>query len=735
MKKDMNRVLKSLESYVEKPIGIFGARASGKTIFFTVLYGLSGFNNENQKFSVICSDKDSRQYLKKNYTYLLDGKLPPRTEINDITSINMSYFYNKNSYSLKSFDFAGELLKDDFFEEEQGKEPFVNLQNKIYNFFLNCSGILFFMEPTEDKREGFERQSEIDKLLSFLKEQKGKWDFNIPIGLVITKWDKISPEISEKSLSALKYNGESFAALQDKILQSDIEEEQKKAEDYVKSHPVYNNVYSLLSGVSEHIKIFPVSAFGEARENDLPPNDLKPFNLFSPLIWIAEKRDYEWQKKLRFAISSNMLSLKAVKKIVNDFRQNVENKKLIESVEIEYNIFKKKKVKKAIILASIFTVILFTGGVYSYRYSTEQKNLYEQVVLNKEISNEEKIEKVEKYLKTFGLFHKYIGKYLTKDEYADKLIAEVEHSYNVAIVSELDPDKKIALIDAFIVKYPKSPYVKELQELRDFTQYSKIVSLEKDNLEKYRKWMIFINSHEKYRDKAIILAEANKYKSVSERSKYEEIINCSKDGSNNLDVLFNKIDSYLGVPEFQEYRKEISEMKENLKDDYLFNSVAKSVDSYNLSLEGGFLKDVSRNCESYLSNSAVGRYVPQVKSYLNQISKIDKGISMEVEFYASGELPGRSVDIQAKVKGKSYSLKQKPLTSQPQYLGSLVSGIQINSPIEVKVYLTDSRGDEEEFNAKQLKISDANQLIYLVGQKGSSVAIQMKFNSDNFKLK
>ena len=49
------------------------------------------------------------------------------------------------------------LLKDDFFEEEQGKEPFVNLQNKIYNFFLNCSGILFFMEPTEDKREGFDK--------------------------------------------------------------------------------------------------------------------------------------------------------------------------------------------------------------------------------------------------------------------------------------------------------------------------------------------------------------------------------------------------------------------------------------------------------------------------------------------------------------------------------------------------------------------------------------------------
>lgn len=54
-----------------------------------------------------------RVILKKNYGFLLDGKLPPRTEINDITSINMSYFYNKNNYALRSFDFAGELLKDD----------------------------------------------------------------------------------------------------------------------------------------------------------------------------------------------------------------------------------------------------------------------------------------------------------------------------------------------------------------------------------------------------------------------------------------------------------------------------------------------------------------------------------------------------------------------------------------------------------------------------------------------
>ena len=148
MNKQVKAKLKSLESYNEKPIGIFGARASGKTMFFTVLYGLSGFNNKEGKFSVICSDKESRQYLKKNYTFLLDGKLPPRTEINDITSINMSYFYNKNSYSLRSFDFAGELLKEDP-ADEQSKEAFANLQKKVYDFFLNCSGILFFIEKTE----------------------------------------------------------------------------------------------------------------------------------------------------------------------------------------------------------------------------------------------------------------------------------------------------------------------------------------------------------------------------------------------------------------------------------------------------------------------------------------------------------------------------------------------------------------------------------------------------------
>ena len=734
MNKQVKAKLKSLESYNEKPIGIFGARGSGKTMFFTVLYGLSGFNNEEGKFSVICSDKESRQYLKKNYTFLLDGKLPPRTEINDITSINMSYFYNKNSYSLRSFDFAGELLKEDP-ADEQSKEAFANLQKKVYDFFLNCSGILFFIEPGTDKKEGFERQSEIDKLLSFLKEQKGRWDFNIPIGLVITKWDKVSKDISEKSLSILKYNNESLNAIQEKIFQNDTEEEQKKAEEFVKTHPIYNNIFSLLSGVSEHVKIFPVSAFGHAKENDLPPDELKPFNLFSPLIWIAEKRDYEWQKKIKEAIANSRLSSSFAKKIVSDFKNNVENKKLIDSVEAEYSLFKHKKAKKKLIASFIIAAVFSTAGAYSLAYKTSQKKLYDQIINNKEISLEEKVAKIDIYQKRYGVFHNYIGKYLTNDEYAVKLKKEGEQTYLNMIYSEQNIDKKIAYIDKFIINYPDSQFIKELKELKEFSQFTKLIQGENNGVNKYRKYMSFLNHHPNYKEKEIILAEAKKYLTTSERSGYEDIITFRAQNTDKTDLLFEKIDSYLAIPEFVEYRKEISELRENLKDDFLFKNVTKSVDAYNLSLEVGFLKDVTRNCESYLSNSSVGRYVEKTKSYLAQVNKIEKGILSEIEFYASGEGNGKLIELQVKSNRKNYSLSEKPLSNNSVYLGSVVTTVQINMPIEVKIYLTDSRGAEEEFNPGNIKIIDANQFVYLTGPKGSSIGIQMKLNIDNFKLR
>lgn len=724
--------IKHLEGYQDKPIGIFGARASGKTIFFTVLYGLSGFNNDRGKFSVICSDKESRTYLKKNYGFLLDGKLPPRTEINDITSINMSYFYNKNNYALRSFDFAGELLKDD--NGDNNNEFFHELQNKIYSFFLNCSGILFFVEPAPDKKEGFERQTEIDKLLSFLKEQKGKWDFDIPIGLVITKWDKISNEISEKSLSVLKYNGEELSHVQESMYKGSVEEEQKKVEEYVKNHPIYNNIYSLLSGISQHVHIFPVSAFGQAKEHDLPPNELKPFNLFSPLTWVAEKRDSEWQRKVLDILDSKV-SLKNAEKIYHNFKSNVENSSLLSVVENKFNLFKKRKIRNRVIVASFFLFIIVSLLIYSIYFNFSQKNLYTNILQNKSITKEEKIAKIDSFFTKFGFFQKYLSKYLTSGNYSDKLIKESESLYLSIIYSEADYDKKTLYIDKFTRNYPNSIYFSDIKEISEFNSFSKSIKSESDNLKKYKLFLSFLAKHPKFKNKEIVMSEANKYLTVAERAYYEEIINFSKTYSSEVDVLFGKIESYLSIPEFKEYRKEVSEMKENIKDEYLYKNITKSMNDYNISLDPVFLQETARQCESYLSNSSVGRYLENVKSILAQATKFEKGINMEVEFFGSTDSTNiKYLELQVKLKNKTYSFPPKTFNGESIYLGSFVGNIQLSSAIEVKAFLIEGRSSEEDFPTRTFKLIDANHYIYLIGSKGTNIGLQMKINTNNFKL-
>lgn len=145
MDKNLKQKISELKEYGEKPVGVFGARASGKTMFFTVLYGLSGFSNKDGKFSIMCNDDDTRKYLSKNYSYISSGELLPRTEINDIKKVLMNYVYNENSYNLRSFDFAGELLKENTIEEKEIASVFLKNKKKYTHFFQIAVVYLYFL--------------------------------------------------------------------------------------------------------------------------------------------------------------------------------------------------------------------------------------------------------------------------------------------------------------------------------------------------------------------------------------------------------------------------------------------------------------------------------------------------------------------------------------------------------------------------------------------------------------
>lgn len=716
MGKELKHKAEELKLHHEKPVGIFGARASGKTIFFTVLYGLSGFNNTKDKFSVICDDDESRAYLKKNYRYLLDGKLPPRTEVSDITKINMSYFYNQNSYVLKSFDFAGELIKDiDVEEEEEVGDEFKNLQNKLYEFFTKCSGILIFVEPSQDKKEGFERQTEIDKLLGFLKDLKGKWDFNIPMGMVISKWDKVS-------------NG---------TIDGNYEEEQIKVEDYVKNHDIYNNIHSLITGVSTYVKVFPVSAFGASKEVDLPPEELKPFNLFTPLVWISDKRDIEWQTKVINILQENIPE-KDAKEIYEIFKDNVDKKDLVDEVEVVYKAFKAKKRNKKIILVSLISALVIAGGGYKVNSEIQKQNMYDKVI--SENNRREKIDKIDNFHTKYGLTGKK-GKELSLEK-KDAFYSLIDDK-SITLEEKLDNVKLFIRVylgteEAVKMEEQRARVEREI-ELRDaFAELEKSLVVEKDKLKKHRICRVFINEYPDYKDIETIKERSNKLIRSSDREKYEEIENYSKIDIDNYSEIFIKIEDYLSVEEFKEYRKEINEIKANLKDEYLYKNLKNSMEVYNKEINAKMIKEVVRTGESYLSNNTIGRYEDRIKNILKQVETIKAGIDAELEFYIedkTGLIKNKKVELKV-VYGKDINiLKKSNVEKNVLYSGSIDAKIDLNSVITVTAYIIDKNGKEIKLGPTSYKVEQMNRYRKLSNKSGKKINIELRTYINNFMLK
>ncbi|OQY10387.1 MAG: hypothetical protein B6I28_01080 [Fusobacteriia bacterium 4572_132] len=664
----------NIENYNQKPLGIFGAKASGKTTFFTTLYGLSGFNKKDESFSVICNDDVSRNYLKGNYKALLNGKLPARTEINNSTEINMSYFYNKSNYHLKSYDFAGELIKDVMENSEEMGSEFFQSQKNIYDFFSQCSAILFFLEPETKNGETFERQIEIDKLLGFLKEKDQKWQLDIPMALVVTKWDKISDLTG-------KY---------------DYEKEKEKVKNYIKEHRVYNNIYTLISGVAPSTEIFPVSAFGDSKRGDLPPDELKPFNLFSPLMWASQKRDVEWKKKIIEMIKENKNS-KKIGKAVKAFLKDVSNKEMIEEVEEKYKKYKKIKRIKKTVMTVLSVIVLVSAIGYNEYQKNKRQNYYTEAIAEK--NSKIKLEKIDGFLNIY--------------EKPERIINELKNRrieiQNEMIENEKNTVNKINLINEFIKKdlseESKNNLLntknKILKREKKKKEYNELISKIEEETREYEKYLIikrFLDKNKENDYKKELEEREKMYLKLADRKKYEEINNMQDEG---YEKVFEKIEEYFAIQEFTEYKKEVEEIKANVKDAYLFSNVEKAVKNYNQNKKLKLIDEVIQKSEGYLSNNVLGRNEKRVENILNQIKLIKKGKKAEMEFFISSkdtrEFQNKRILMSVNINGKSIDKKKMGSKGKEIYLGNINNVLNFQTKVKVTLYTTDKNGDEEKF--------------------------------------
>ena len=726
MDKNLKQKIAELKEYGEKPVGVFGARASGKTMFFTVLYGLSGFSNKDGRFSIMCNDDDTRKYLSKNYSYISSGELLPRTEINDIKKVLMNYVYNENSYNLRSFDFAGELLKENTIEEKEIASVFLKKQEKIYSFFSNCSSILIFLEPTDDTKETLKRQTEIDKLLGILREAKGREGQKVPLGIVVTKWDKINPEVADST--------------------EDVEE--KKVLEYIRNHKVYKNIYNLLSGVSEEVKVFPISSFGHAREGDYPPDDLtNPFNVFAPLIWASKMRDRDWSNKIKAILKQN-IPLKDAKEIIESYTKNVENRDMLGEVDEAFKNYNKrlrnKKVMKTI--AGILVVVAVSGGIYGI---VQKKNMmFASAKFEKD--SKKKLEKIEKFVLKYG----------ESDKKSIQLLEEKKDALMIAIDIEVDEAKKLELIRVFLKLYekkdPKRAAVvlakkEDIEKSLESAQYENKLkkeasqayaelktqlSVEVDNLNKYRLLKSFAQTYPDYNNIAAVNEDMNKYLKLADREKYKEIEEYMKTGIQEDSKIFDAIEAYLAVSDFTEYKKEVSAIKESLREEELYRLVRTSVEAYNQNSNRNNFKEVVVKTANYRANNKTGKYLEKVNSYINQVKSIERGIQTEVEVYVNAkkiDLRGKKVEVKLEIGKQIYYLSKDSIADsigRDTYIGSKIDKISIDTNIYVTLYITDNTGKETELGPEVFKPENINSYKNIGG-----VDVVLRTNTDKFKIK
>lgn len=347
MKFSLKEKISELKTYGDKPIGVFGARASGKTVFFTSLYAMETMNQNKNDIKITCNDMETKEYLRNNYRYIMKGQFPPRTDANTIHKINMTYFFNNQKYNLRSIDFAGELLlgiPDEYKNDDNISNYILKKQQLVFDFFSNCGGILIFLDPNNDTETSLQRESEISKLLVSLQNSSQNWRM-LPIAIVITKWDLFNSNLDN----------------------ADASKETALALEYIQSHKIYNRIYNNVNLFSKKVEVFPISSSGNNLDESSRIIKLNnPFNIFSPLTWIAEYRNKIWFEKIT-DIKNQNIKISDFKEIIEHFKTH-NNKK--ESV-IELENYLKSKIKKSKIKKLIlsFFIIIFIISIIFYFFN------------------------------------------------------------------------------------------------------------------------------------------------------------------------------------------------------------------------------------------------------------------------------------------------------------------------------------------------------------------------------
>lgn len=235
---------------------LVGAKATGKTVYLTSLY-------LNEK-SITAQEAKTIEYLKPLSEILLNGEYPSATSGN----------LHELMFNYKDDNFSCEIQIDDvdgyFIESlsQKDKETQDERDTLIENMRLS-EGIIFFFPYQElfDEKSIKEFNYEIDTVISKLRNMYADRSLiPIPVVIAISKWDE-SPYYQKKN-------------------------EREKALEYIDNNKFLRLAKDKIKVNFEYFKIIPISAIGKNI------NDLKPYNLKSPIEFFLEETYKNWVKKI-----------------------------------------------------------------------------------------------------------------------------------------------------------------------------------------------------------------------------------------------------------------------------------------------------------------------------------------------------------------------------------------------------------------------------------------------------
>ena len=246
---------------------LIGRKSSGKTCLLTALALPKELNEYGLNCNLSRSKKRYEEYLNQNsvkeffgdesvakYDEMLDhidvlinkikeGKLPDATPLTGKTA----HIYNVDTtkqvnFDMALFDYAGELV------EAESK-----VSDSLLKFLASMSGLMVIVELGKNTPEGRKQSAlDISNLQQFFKaietNSDGKTRFNIPIALLITKFD----QHQDFNKAEFEKDGQKYV---DKLFQDYIESSEGKN--------IKNLSASMKASTTEgYFKLFPVCSFG-----------------------------------------------------------------------------------------------------------------------------------------------------------------------------------------------------------------------------------------------------------------------------------------------------------------------------------------------------------------------------------------------------------------------------------------------------------------------------------------